>query len=573
MDSLHPALQYCQDVLSGQIVTGKYVKLAVQRHLDDLATGPSRGLYFDAKAAQRVIDFFHLLRHHKGEWAGQPVVLEPWQQFYIWCLYGWKRTDGTRRFRSCYLAVARKNGKTTLSAGKALYALIADSEPGAQVYTVATKEDQARIAFDDASFIIDKTPSLKKVVKVFTKSITYQENSFVKPLGSDSKRQDGFDPSYAIIDEYHAHPDASMLDVIESGTGARRQPMIDIITTAGYNQQGPCFKLERVIKEILEGKKQDDSQFGMIFALDEEDTKDPEEGQRPAWENPALWVKANPNLGISPKIPFMMDRLKKAQNEGGDKQVDFLTKNLNVWTQSAKTWIQDTFWLACTKNGMRPGQFKGRTCFGGLDLASRVDIAAFSLFFPLDEDSYFNGKPVKFARFGWYFVPEDSANRRSNKDKVSYLEWIKDGWVFGTPGNVTDYNFIKKTILDLGSMFNIVSIGYDPWNSSQLVIDLIEEGATMSEFRQGFHSLSTPTKEYEKLILGGELITSEDPVIRWMLGNVSIRRDPAGNMKPDKEKSQEKIDGIVSDIIALGEYLSDDSEGESIYERRGILGV
>jgi phage terminase large subunit-like protein len=454
-----------------------------------------------------------------------------------------------------------------------LYALIADSEPGAQVYTVATKEDQARIAFDDAAFIIDKTPSLKKVVKVFTKSITYQENSFVKPLGSDSKRQDGFDPSYAIIDEYHAHPDASMLDVIESGTGARRQPMIDIITTAGYNQQGPCFKLERVIKEILEGKKQDDSQFGMIFALDEEDTKDPEEGQRPAWENPALWVKANPNLGISPKIPFMMDRLKKAQNEGGDKQVDFLTKNLNVWTQSAKTWIQDTFWLACTKNGMRPGQFKGRTCFGGLDLASRVDIAAFSLFFPLDEDSYFNGKPVKFARFGWYFVPEDSANRRSNKDKVSYLEWIKDGWVFGTPGNVTDYNFIKKTILDLGSMFNIVSIGYDPWNSSQLVIDLIEEGATMSEFRQGFHSLSTPTKEYEKLILGGELITSEDPVIRWMLGNVSIRRDPAGNMKPDKEKSQEKIDGIVSDIIALGEYLSDDSEGESIYERRGILGV
>jgi phage terminase large subunit-like protein len=572
MNNLHPALHYCQDVLSGKIVTGKYVKLAIQRHLDDLKTGPARGLYFDAKAAQRVIDFFHLLRHHKGEWAGRPVVLEPWQQFYIWCLYGWKRTDGSRRFRKSYLEVARKNGKTTLSAGKALYALIADSEPGAQVYTVATKEDQARIAFDDAAFIIDKTPSLKKVVKTFTKSITYQENSFVKPLGSDSKRQDGFDPSYAIIDEYHAHPDASMLGVIQSGMGARRQPLTDIITTAGPNIVGPCYKLRKVVMEILEGKKNDDAQFGMIFCLDIYGDAETDDN----WEDKKNWVKANPNVGISPKWEFLEGEYTAAKNEGGETEVNFKCKNLNIWTKAAKIWIQDEKWMACQQD-IKWEALKGAECFGGIDLASSSDITSLCLLFPRPDGEFF----IKL----FYWLPEETARIRSKQDGVPYEQWVQEKLVSATEGNVTDYNYIKETLRHLSFDYKIRSIAYDQWNSSQLVNDLVAEGFTMSKFSQGFVNMSAPTKEFAKLIRRIKLKHDGDPVMRWMMGNVSIRYQSIGTaavaanneddylIRIDKAKCSEKVDGPVAAVMALGEYLSDDSEGDSIYESRGIISI
>ena len=523
--------QYIEDVISGRQVTGELTRLAVERHIKDAEK--SWHYQFDEQLAGRAVRFFELLHHWKGEWAGTPIRLEPHQVFYVASLFGWIREDGQRRFRTSFKEVARKNAKTTETAGKAIFHLLKDGEAGPQVYFAATKEDQARIGFRDVQEIVRKTPGLKDYLRVMTKSVLNEANGgFIKHLGSDSDTQDGFDPSWAVIDEYHAHRTDEMLNVLESGMGARRQPVIDVITTAGFKKEYPCYSnLRKVSIDVLRGIKQDDTLLALIYEMDKDDD----------WQDETVWVKSNPNLNVSVKLDFLQTRLKKAINEGGTKEIDFKTKNLNMWTDSSDTWIQDDVWM----KGAGPlPDLKGVKCWAGLDLASVRDITALVLVFPVEG---------RFYTIPYLFIPESAVQSREEMD---YRGWVNDGYMIETPGDVTDYNYIKAVISEVRQKYNLQMIAYDRFNSSQLVIDLVNEGVPMAPFGQGFLSMSAPSKELESICYKGLITHGGHPVMRWMCSNVVLKTDPAGNIKLDKANSTNKIDGMVALVMALGEYMA-----------------
>jgi phage terminase large subunit-like protein len=579
----HP-MQYAFDVIEGKILTGKLVRLAVKRHFNDLKDGHKRGLYFDEKAAYRAIDFFKFVKHYKGEFAGQVFVLSPWQKFIVWVLFGWLRSDGSRRFRSAYTEIARKGGKTTFAAVIGLYMMLADKEEGAEVYSSATKRDQAKICFGDAQALV-RNSELKRKATVYKHNIhSVKTASKFEPLASDADSLDGPNPHCSIIDEYHAHKTSEMYDVMISGMGARRQPLQFVITTAGFNKVGPCYKLRKTLIEILEGKKHDDASFVIIYTLDSEEE----------WENPDKWIKANPNLHYIPtQLSYLKDQFIKAKNEGGTTEVNFKTKNLNLWTNASKTWITDEKWLACQKE-IDWDSMKRGVCFAGLDLAKTLDTTCLALAFPFKKEVYAvtmmteDGDEVTVykneltegetgqlvekdaLRFKFYFwVPRDNAEERQ-KQGVPYMDWIRDGYIEATPGNVTDYNWIEARIQRIAEQHSLKGIAYDRYNASQLVNDLVEEGLTMAPFGQGFVSMGAPTSEFERMILSGLIEHDGNPVMRWMMGNIEIKRDPAGSIKIDKDKSSEKVDGPVAAVMALGEWLTNKEE-ESPYEDRGIL--
>lgn len=529
---------YINGVLSGEIVTGGLLKLAVQRHMNDMKRQRTEefSYWFDEITAQRWIKFAQLCRHWKGAKARERIILEPWQQFHFAVLFGWKRMDGTRRFRSSYTEVARKNGKTTLCAVKALAHLKLDNEAGAQVYFAATKEDQARIGFGDVQKIIKATPGLDEFFKVFTKSVTMGD-SFMKPLGSDSDTQDGYDPSYGIIDEYHAHPDSTMLNVIESGMGSRVQPMIDIITTAGFDRLSPCYsEVRKTSIEILNGVKQDESHFAMIFAGDKGDD----------WKDPATWIKSNPNLGVSVRLEFLKDRFTKARNEGGSKEVDFKTKNLNIWTDALAVWIPDEDWKAC-ETEFSLDDLMEYPCYFALDLASTMDTTCLSLLFDGGDRLYL---------LPCFFIPEETMDKRSKKDGLQYAQWARDGHMIITPGNVTDYDYIRKLMNDLKAKgVKFVKGYYDDWNTSDLIPRLIDDGFEFEPLTQNIKHMSTPTKEFEKMVYQHKLTHNGHPVLRWQMGNVMIKRDANENYKICKDKSTEKVDGPVAGSMAVAAWM------------------
>lgn len=530
----------------------KYTRLACERHLRDLEHGPARGLYFDEKAAGIAVKFFLLLTHNKGRWAGQPMVLEVWQQFYIACIFGWKRADGTRRFRESYLEVARKNGKSTLGSGVCLLLLVLDGEAGAEIYTAATKKEQARIVFGDAQNMVRKSSALLRKVKVQQHSIFVPSTlSKMVPMAADSKTEDGLNPHGIYIDEYHAHPDNGLYSVLKSATGARAQPLLSIITTAGFNRLGPCAQLRKSLAGLLEGKYTDDSYFALIYSLDEEDD----------WNDETTWAKANPNLNVSVGLDYLREQHLAAVRLPS-QQVNFKTKHLNIWTDSAVTWMPSEVWML-GNHGTPPLELAGRKCWGGLDLASTRDITALVLLFPKE-----NGA---FDALCWFWIPEDTVDVRSEKDGVPYRQWVDEGLIIATPGNVTDYNFLKAQVQELCELYLVQMIDYDRYNASQTIIDLTAEGVPMQPFGQGFISMNAPTKELEKLALGGKVHHYGNPVLAWMYGNIEIQRDAADNIKINKGKSKEKVDGMVALVEALGGYMTGKVEEEYIPEGRGIL--
>jgi len=522
--------QYINDVLSGKQVTGELIKLAVERHSNDLTK--SWQYKFDYSVADRAIKFFELLRHWKGEWAGTPIHLEPHQVFYIGSLFGWLREDGTRRFRTSFKEVARKNGKTSEGAGKVLFHLLKDNEMGAQAYFVATKERQAKIGFDDSDGIISTTSDLGEYFKILRNSIIcHPSKGFIQYLGSDSKKQDGFDPSWGVIDEYHAHKTDEMLNVLESGMGSRRQPMIDVITTAGFHKEYPCYSnLRRVSIDVLRGIKTDETLLALIFEMDKDDD----------WKDQSLWIKSNPNLGVSVKMDYMLTRFNQAINEGSTKEIDFKTKNLNIWTDSADTWIPDEVWM---KGALALPDLTGRQCWGGLDLATKRDITSFVLMFPIDNKFY-----VKC----WFFIPEAMVKSREEMD---YRGWVNDGYLIQTPGDVTDYDYVKSVIRECMSKYSVQKIGYDDWNASQTVIDLGKEGVSMAPVRQGMKTMHPASVSLEDKAIEGNLIHAGHPVLRWMNSNVVLKFDPAGNFMMDKGSSMNKIDGMVFIAMGIHEYI------------------
>jgi phage terminase large subunit-like protein len=544
--------RYIKNVLANKIIVGNTIRMAIDRHIKDLTDGDKRGLFFNVKKADAAIEFIQMLRHHKGEKAGTPIMLEDHQQFYIASLFGWQKKNDKgeykRRFKRSYKEVGRKNGKTTELAGLGAMHITCDGEFGAQVYCGATKEDQAMITVDDASKIIQATPYLKDYFSFIKKGDrikrAYSEklNGFITAIGRDSKTQDGYDPSMGIIDEYHEHKDNKTVDVIESGMGARSQPMLSIITTAGFNKQGPCFEFRKNCIDILNGTKEDDATFAMIFAMDEDDD----------WTEPSNWIKSNPNLGVSVNPDFMRDRFKMAMNEGGTKEVDFKTKNLNMWVDAAKVWIKDEYWRNSGHVEELPDVNTPLYC--SLDLGSTSDVNALTVMWLEDG---------KFCFKNYYWIPEDTVDERQ-KFGIYWRNWVKQGYIYTTPGNVTDYHFIEYKICELLIGRNIQMFAYDRWNSTEIIINLTNKGFNMYPFGQGFSSMSSPTKEFERLMITRYFKHDNNPVTQWMLSNVYIHADAAGNVKPDKKKSQDKIDGIVTIIMALGCYMHDNIQEKKI---------
>lgn len=552
------AERYVDDVLAGRQVACKWVRLACERHRRDLDNGSERGLWFDARAAQVVIAFFSLLKHSKGEWAGRPVVLEPWEQFVLWNVFGWRREDGTRRFRTAILEVARKNGKTTLAAGVGLYLLVADGEPGAEVYSAATKRDQARLSHAEATRMAKASPQLRREVRIFKDNIHIPDTaSKFEPLGADSDTLDGLNVHGAIIDEIHAHKSRDTWDLLETATGARRQPLMFGISTSGFDRQSLFWTQHEYTQKVLDGVVLDDSWFGIIYTVDEGDD----------WQDEGTWVKANPNLGVSKKLDDMRRKAARAAEMPAALNA-FLRLELDIWTQAETKWVSLEHWRAC---GLAVDELglRGRTCYGGLDLSSTTDVTAFVLVFPpqAEGDTY-----QVLCRF---WIPEDSLHDRVRRDRVPYDAWVRQGFMTATPGNVVDYDYVLAQIGEDREAFDLQQVAFDRWGAAQIQSQLIDKHGEefLVQFGQGFASMSAPMKELEKLILGHQLAHGNNPVLTWMADNLVAREDPAGNIKPDKEKSTEKIDGMVALIMALDRATRHEGPRRSVYEDRGLEAV
>lgn len=547
----HPAEIYAQQVHSEDILTCEFVQLAVDRYYRDIDNALDKGWYFDRKAAQRAISFIERLKHTKGQWAGLRFKLEPWQQFIIWNIFGWKMADGTRRFRYAYVEIARKNGKTALSAGIGLYMLFADGESRPEVYSAATVKDQARICFSDAVEIV-KATDLKNYLTPYRNSIVYElKGGMMKPLSSDYGTHDGLNPSCGIIDEFHAHKDSGMFDVIKSAFGARKQPLMFIITTAGFNKAGACYAYRDNVIKILRGINEDDTLFGIIYTMDSNEE----------WDNPQMWIKSNPNLGVSLFPNYLEDQVNDAKNRP-EAVRNVMTKNVNLWVDAEKTWILDDAWMKCVGT-TEIEDLRGCECWGGLDLSNVSDITAFVLIFHEND---------KFQLLPFFWIPEEKMLEKIRKENINYDLWVKAGFVKVTSGNVLDYDFVKADILQIVEIYDLQSSAYDRWNSSQTIIDLQNEGMECNPFGQGYGSMSAPSKEFEKLVLSEKIEHFGNPVLRWMLSSTLIKTDPAGNIKPDKEKSVQKIDGIVASIMALGEWMTAQAEDDNDpYSKRGML--
>lgn len=551
--------QYAHDVVDGTIVASKWVRLACQRHIDDLVDGHLRGIWFDEIDARRFIQFFEqFLSHTKGKWAGQPFILLPWQRFAVASIFGWKKDDGSRRFSTFYCQVGRKNGKTQLLAGIGLALLDFDNEPAASVVFAATKRDQAKIAHDEATRMVKASSALKKRVTILRNNLTVKStHSTAEPLSSDAKSLDGLSVSCGILDEFHAHKDADLLNVLKSATGARTNPLIAIITTAGFNIGGPCFQLMRSACDVLDGKATDDSLFPLIYTLDEDDD----------FTDPDVWIKSNPSIDVSIPKTYLAKELQQAQNYGGSMLVNFRTKHMNEWVSSSATWIPDNIVIKGNDKVEPPST---QPCWGGLDLASVGDITALTLVWPNNLGGY-------IVR-NWYWLPSDAVEKRiQSKGSHVYEQFQELDNVFVTEGNVTDYDSIRRFVTGyhidngvvkydescLATRYRIEAIAFDRFNSSQCVLNLAADGINVVPYGQGFVSMSTPSKELERLMSESKIQHGGDPVLRWMFGNVVLSTDPSGNIKPNKEKSGEKIDGIVSLVMAIGQAMTDQSKPQS----------
>lgn len=509
--------------------------------------------YYDKAAADLAVRFFErLLLHSKGEWAGQPFKLQEWQRDdIIKPLFGWKRTkDQTRKYRTAYIEVPRKNGKSTLCAGLALYLLFADGEPGAEVYSAAADTDQARIVFEEAQRMVETSPALSEHGHIYRRSIIVKsERSTYRVISADAHTKHGFNAHGIVFDELHAQPNRELWDVLNTSTGARRQPLMIMITTAGvYDPKSICWEQHEYARQVLNGALDDPSYFAYIAAADDEDD----------WTSPVVWAKANPGLGETIKLDYLEGECRRAVASPA-YQNTFRRLHLNQWTSQDERWLDMAAWNACEREFP---DLKGRACFGGLDLASTTDIAAFVLCFPPEDE----GEPYRLLPFFW--IPSDGLLDRVRRDRVPYDAWLRDGEMYATPGNVIDYYYIEQTIRQLAIDYNIEEIAFDRWGATLLYQRMEEARQTMIQFGQGYQSMSPPTKEFMKLILSQKIVHNGNPVLRWMADNVIVRQDPAGNLKPDKGRSRNKIDGIVASIMGLDRALR---YSPSVYDERGIM--
>lgn len=556
MSYVDVANQYVADVLSGAIVACKWVKLACERQVRDLeraaATDPAFPYRFDEEAAARICDFIELLPHTKGRWARtkERIRLEPWQVFILTTVFGWLHRDtGLRRYRRAYEEVARKNGKSAKSSGIALYLFGADNEPGAEVYSAATTRDQARIVFDDARRMALREPEMCEAlgIEVLQHQLLIEEEACkFLPLSAEGSTLDGLNIHGGIIDELHAHKTRDVFDVIDSATGARDQSLLWMITTAGTDRSGICYEQRTHATKILDRVVVDETFFAIIFTLDDGDD----------WTDPAVWIKANPNLGVSVLIDDMEMACRKAMSMSS-AVANFLTKRLNVWVNADSAWMDMRAWDRCANPSLRIEDMRGLECYIGLDLASKIDIAVEVKLFPPQAGR------EKWALFGRYYLPERAVENSTNSQ---YDGWRREGLLTVTDGEVTDYDVIEDDIRDDCADFNVLEVAFDPFQATQLSGHLITEGIPMTEMRPTVLNFSEPMKQLEALVLTGQLEHDGDPVMTWMISNVVAHQDRKDNIYPNKERPENKIDGPVGAIMALGRAMVQIEPERSFWE-------
>jgi phage terminase large subunit-like protein len=519
----------------------------------------SEKFHYDKAAADRAVRFFRkCLVHAKGKWAGLPFELLPWQKKCTRDLFGWKRADGTRKYRTAYISVPRKQGKTTYVAGLGIYLTTADGEPGAECYSAAADRDQAAIMFDTAKSMVEASPTLSANITTYRRSMVYPKTaSSYKVLSADAPTKHGLNASGILFDELHAQRTRELWDVLTTSTGARRQPLTIAITTAGYDYSSICRSIYEYACGVRDGVIDDPSFYPCIYEAAEEDD----------WTDPSVWKKANPSFGVTVSVEYFKEEARKAEHSLA-YQNTFRRLLLNQWTQQRDRFIDLSAWDGCDAPVDREA-LRGRTCYGGLDLANVNDINAFVLVFePEEEDDCFDVLP-------FFWVPEERLEARAQKDRVPYDAWVRAGFIEATPGNIADHGFIKRRICELRDEFEIAEIPFDRWGSVQIAAQLEDEGFTMVKFGQGFASMSAPTKELHKLVVGKLLRHGGNPVLRWMANNLVVKQDEAGNVKPDKAHSSEKIDGIVALVMGLDRAMRHEAAPAppSVYEERGVIVV
>ena len=514
--------------------------------------------HYDKAAADYAVNFIECLSHTKGTWAGKPFELLDWQERIIRDLFGVLKPNGYRQFNTAYIEIPKKNGKSELAAAIALLLTCGDGEERAEVYGCAADRQQASIVFEVAADMVRMCPALNKRVKILAsqKRIIYTPtNSFYQVLSAEAYSKHGFNIHGVVFDELHTQPNRKLFDVMTKGSGdARMQPLYFLITTAGTDTNSICYETHQKAKDILEGRKIDTTFYPVIYGADESDD----------WTDPRVWRKANPSLDITVGI----DKVEAACNsakQNPSEENSFRQLRLNQWVKQAVRWMPMEKWDACAFP-VDEDELEGRVCYGGLDLSSTTDITAFVLVFPpLDEDD-------KYVVLPYFWVPEDTLDLRVRRDHVPYDLWERKGYLQTTEGNVVHYGYIEKFIEKLGERFNIREIAFDRWGAVQMVQNLEGMGFTVVPFGQGFKDMSPPTKELMKLVLEKRIAHGGHPVLRWNMDNIFIRTDPAGNIKADKEKSTEKIDGAVATIMALDRAIRCGNDaGESVYDTRGLL--
>ena len=546
--------KYMSDILSGEIPACKWTKLAVKRQLKDLErqNTPDFPFHFDEARAARPIQFIHFYCIHvKGPLGRKPLILEPWQQFIIWVIFGWLDEENNRRFRIAFIEVAKKNGKSTMVAPIGLYMLVPDGEEGAEVYSAATTRDQAKIVFKEyARAMVVKNPELQEIFKPYAHSIVdvESETATFMAVASDVDQLDGKNVHCAIIDEYHAHKTDGVFRIMVDGMSSRPQPLTIIITTAGFDPDVPCVDEEEYAQRILSGKAKNETYFAIIYTLDEDDE----------WTDKSKWIKANPCLGVSKRLKAMESDLDKALSMPAE-QSRFKNKNLNIWTKNRQGWLKDGDWEKAEKL-FDLEEMAGAECFAGIDLATVGDTASYSLCFPWEE---------KHRLYTRIFLPEDDLRERELRERFEWQQMAEEGHVILTPTRTVDYDFIQTALLGDLAKFDVKSIAYDPWNASQFINNLEKEGLEdkIVEFPQGWKYVNPATKDFETKLLNGRLESYKNPVIAWMVSNTVMKIDSNGNKRPTKASPRKHIDAVVTMIMALDQAVRNLSP-KSVYEER-----
>ena len=543
-----PVTAYARAVVAKKIIAGPYVRKACARHIADLKR---KDLEWRPERAQLAVDFFAEMLVLEN---GKPFILEPWQQFVVGSLFGWHGPDGFRRFRTAYVETGKGSGKTPLAAGIGLYCLVADGEPAPEVYSAATTTKQASICFKDAVRMVEASPDLEALVHRQVGSLTIAGDSATfRPVSSEHKGLDGLRPHAGLVDELHEHPSAIVVDKIRAGTKNRRNALIFEITNSGWDRTSVCWMHHELSVKVVEGSEQNDAWFAYVCALDDGDE----------WTDEACWLKVNPSLGTVLPISYLREQVRDAQ---GMPSKENIVKRLNfcVWTEQADRWLDMTTWDACPSTPLTLEQFVGQSCMAGLDGASVNDLFAFVMLFGPDARGYYDA----LARF---WIPKETLTAkdsgRAEADRLKLEEWVRRGLIKQTDGETINYDIVEADILADLQRVRLERLSFDRWGVTQLVTHLRDAlgEERVVDFAQTMAMMTAPAKELEKVLLDGKLRHGGNPVLRWMASNVALQHGPNEQIKPDRKRSGEKIDGVIALIEALDGAMR--STGESGYEK------